>query len=224
MNNLLWASHTQYALQGPATHGWWRELSILRWSALWFSNPMIQGPGATTSAVSYYFLSSCSAKKTSPIIWQRRANLQVCPEICTSNVSHNLRFFAQEEKRKFAPNSNFWYTFSDKYKVLKCFQILSVFFTCFFDVCAFLVHGGAQRRRTDVQHTDLFHTGVENPQCVVLLLVIVTKNLTIDKRGKHLSLQEAWEKWQVGLWLVRQEGGLHMGEKLWYVGYMKRNT
>lgn len=45
--------------------------------------------------------------------------------------------------------------------------------TCFFDVGAFLVHGGAQCRRPDVQQPHLFHTTVEHPQRVLFVFVVV---------------------------------------------------
>ena len=63
--------------------------------------------------------------------------------------------------------------------------------------------------RADVQHADLIHTGVKHPQRVLLLLVIVTEDLTVDEGRKHLSLQETGQEGQVGFRLVRQEGGLH---------------
>lgn len=94
--------------------------------------------------------------------------------------------------------------------------------TCFFNVCAFLVHGGAQRRGADVQHTDLIHAGVKHPQCVLLLLVIMTQDLTIDEGGEHLRLQEAGQEGQVGLRLVRQEGGLHTHTHVYKGGLGKR--
>lgn len=64
------------------------------------------------------------------------------------------------------------------------------FLTCFFNVCAFLVHGGAQSGRADVQHTNLIHPGVKHPERVLLVLIVMTEDLTVDEGGKHLRLQE----------------------------------
>lgn len=86
--------------------------------------------------------------------------------------------------------------------------LLAPALTCFFNVGAFLVHGGAQRRRPDVQQPHLFHTTVKHSQRVLFVLVVVVQDLAVDKRGKHLRLQEAGQEGQVGLRLVRQEGGL----------------
>lgn len=85
---------------------------------------------------------------------------------------------------------------------------LSEALTCFFDGCAFLVHGSAQSGCADIQHADLVHTGVKHPQRVFFLLVVVTEDLAVDEGGKHLGLQEAGQEGQVGFWLVRQEGRL----------------
>lgn len=85
--------------------------------------------------------------------------------------------------------------------------------TCFFNVGAFLVHGGAQCRRPDVQQPHFLHATVEHSQRVLFVLVVVVQDLAVDKRGKHLRLQEAGQEGQVGLRLVRQEGGLR-GTKL----------
>lgn len=67
---------------------------------------------------------------------------------------------------------------------------LLFFLTCFFDVCTFLVQRGAQCGHADVQHANLIHTVVKHPQRVLLLLIIMTEDLTIDEGGKHLRLQE----------------------------------
>lgn len=88
------------------------------------------------------------------------------------------------------------------------------FLTCFLDGCALLVHGGAQSGSTDIQHANLVHAGVKHPQRVVLLLVVVTEDLTVDEGGKHLRLQEAGQEGQVGLWLVGQEGSLRMESRI----------
>lgn len=85
---------------------------------------------------------------------------------------------------------------------------VSGFLTCFLNGCTFLVHGSAQSGCADIQHADLVHTGVKHPQCVVLLLVVGTEDLTVDEGGKHLRLQETGQEGQVGLWLVGQEGCL----------------
>lgn len=82
------------------------------------------------------------------------------------------------------------------------------FLTRLFNVCAFLVHRCAQSGRADVQHADLIHTRIKHPQRVLLLLIIVTEDLTIDEGRKHLCLQKTRQERQVGFWLVRQEGGL----------------
>lgn len=80
--------------------------------------------------------------------------------------------------------------------------------TCFLNVCALLVHGGAQRGRAHVQHADLVHAGVKHPQRVLLLLIVVAEDFTVDEGGEHLRLQEAGQEGQVRLRLVGQEGGL----------------
>lgn len=56
--------------------------------------------------------------------------------------------------------------------VLAGFPLLPAL-TCFFNVGAFLVHGGAQCRRPDVQQPHLLHTTVEHSQRVLFVLVVV---------------------------------------------------
>ena len=80
--------------------------------------------------------------------------------------------------------------------------------TRFFDVGAPLVHGGAQGGGADVQHADLVHAGVEHPQRVLLVLLVVAEDFAIDEGGKHLGLQEAGQEGQIGLRLVGEEGSL----------------
>lgn len=75
-------------------------------------------------------------------------------------------------------------------KLSRIFRADLFVLTCFLNVCAFLVHGGAQRGRAHVQHANLIHTGVKHPQRVLLLLIVMTEDLTVDEGGKHLRLQE----------------------------------
>lgn len=86
--------------------------------------------------------------------------------------------------------------------------------TRFFNVCAFLVHGGTQRGSADIQHANLIHAGVKHPERVLLLLIIVTEDFTVNEGGKHLRLQETGKEGQVGLWLVGQEGSLHIEKSM----------
>lgn len=70
-----------------------------------------------------------------------------------------------------------------------------------------LVVGRPQAGRTDVVEARFVNAGVKHPE-QRLLFFPLGHDFVVDERGEHLCLDEMGQEGEVGLWLVRQEGGL----------------
>lgn len=60
--------------------------------------------------------------------------------------------------------------------------------TCFIHSGTLLVHGCPESRCANIQQSDLVYPRVKDPEDRVFIIIIMTHDLVVNKRCKHLGL------------------------------------